>query len=94
MAKAGSFPHEGVFSRNVQHQDVLWKFTIPATERIKVLKKLDSYSLNAFSLFESDEALMETMAIRYVDFKQTAILPLQTGPKEGEIEQVSKDDNQ
>lgn len=37
---------------------------------------------------------METMAIRYVDFKQTAILPLQTGPKEGEIEQVSKDDNQ
>jgi len=62
-------PHESVFSRNDPNQDVLWKFTIPATERIKVLKTLDSYNLNAFSLFDSDEALMETMALRHIDFK-------------------------
>jgi hypothetical protein len=64
-------PHESVFSRNVPNQDVLWKFTIPATERTKVLKVLDSYNLNAFSLFDSNEALMETMALRHIDFKQT-----------------------
>ena len=68
-------PHEEVFSRNGQRQDVLWKFTIPATERTKVLRKLDSYNLNGFSLFESEEALMETMAFRHVDSKQAATEP-------------------
>jgi hypothetical protein len=52
-------PHERVFARDNSHQDVLWKFNIPATERVKVLKLLDGYNLNAFSLFESEEALME-----------------------------------
>jgi hypothetical protein len=65
-------PHEGVFSRNDPNQDVLLKFTIPATERIKVLTALDSYNLNAFSLFDSEEALMETMALRHIDFKRAA----------------------
>jgi hypothetical protein len=65
-------PHESVFSRNRPNQDVVLKFTIPATERIKVLTALDSYNLNAFSLFESDEALMETMALRHIDFKKAA----------------------
>jgi len=45
-------------------QDALWKFNIPSTERIKVLKLLDEYTLNAFSLFDSDESLLETMWIR------------------------------
>jgi FRG domain-containing protein len=64
-------PHESVFSRNDPNQDVLLKFTIPAIERIKVLAALDSYNLNAFSLFDSDEALMETMALRHIDLKTT-----------------------
>jgi len=85
-------PHEGVFSRNVQHQDVLWKFTIPATERVKVLKKLDSYNLNAFSLFESEEALMETMAFRHIDFKRAVSAPLQDGPEESRLKEVPHDD--
>jgi hypothetical protein len=62
--------HEGVFALNNPRQDVLWKFTIPSTERLKVLKLLDAYNLNAFSLFESEESLMETMALRELDFKR------------------------
>jgi hypothetical protein len=41
-----------------------WKFNIPSSERLKVLKLLDEYNLNAFSLLDSEEALMETMAFR------------------------------
>jgi hypothetical protein len=40
------------------------KFTIPAAERPKVLRLLDAYNLNAFSLFGSEESMMETLAIR------------------------------
>jgi hypothetical protein len=46
----------------------LWKFNIPSTERLKVLRALDEYNLNAFSLFGSTESLMETMALRKLYF--------------------------
>jgi hypothetical protein len=51
-------PHGQVFN---PRQDVLRKFNIPSTERIKVLRLLNDYNLNAFSLFDSEESLMETM---------------------------------
>ena len=60
-------PHAGVFARGNTNQDILWKFTIPSTERLKVLKLLDTYNLNAFSLFESEESLMETVALRELE---------------------------
>jgi hypothetical protein len=41
-----------------------WKFNIPSTERTKVLRLLNDYNLNAFSLFDSEEALLETMWFR------------------------------
>ncbi len=63
-------PHEGAFARNDPNQDLLWKFNIPATEGLKVLKMLDSYNLNAFSLFGSEESLMETMALRELHFRE------------------------
>jgi hypothetical protein len=62
--------HEEVFAENSPDKSLLWKFNIPATERLKVLKILDGYNLNALSLFESDETLMETMALRHYDFKR------------------------
>ena len=45
-------------------QDLLYKFTLPADERSKVLKILDTYNINAYSLFRSEESLMETVFIR------------------------------
>ncbi len=44
-----------------------WKFDIPCAERKKILHALDEYNLNGFSLYGSEESLMETMAIRKLD---------------------------
>jgi hypothetical protein len=61
--------HEEAFARNDPNQDVLWKFNIPYSERLKVLKLLDNYNINALSLFGSKESLMETMALREIHFR-------------------------
>ncbi len=63
-------PHDGAFSRRDPDQDRLWKFSMPATERSKVLRILDSYNLNSFSLFGSEESLMDTLSVRAFDFKE------------------------
>ena len=56
-------PHDKVFW-NRGKQDCVWKFDLPATQRVAILKSLDQYNLNAFSLFDSQEALLETMWLR------------------------------
>ncbi len=56
--------HEKAFARNDDGQDLLWKFIIPSSERIKVLRKLDMYNINAYSLFGSEDSLIETIALR------------------------------
>ncbi len=61
--------HEDVFSKNDEDQDVLWKFNIPVSEREKALAKLEQYNINAFSLFGSEESLMETLSIREIHLK-------------------------
>lgn len=45
-------------------QDVLLKFTMPASERDEVLEYLDSFNVNAYSLFGSEDAMMETLGRR------------------------------
>lgn len=65
--------HDSVFLRQNNTQDVCIKFNLPWTERDKVLKILDSYNLNAYSLFGSDESLMETMALREITFRKGKI---------------------
>ena len=56
--------HEDVLVHRRPEQDFLWKFDLPSTERIKVLRLLNDYNLNAFSLFDSEETLLETMWFR------------------------------
>jgi hypothetical protein len=56
--------YDSVFDKGPRQQAFCWKFTIPVTERSKVLALLDEYNLNAFSLFGSEEHLMETLATR------------------------------
>lgn len=57
-------PHDEAFRRGRPNQDVLWKFIVPSSERPKVLKMLDEYNLNAFSLFGTEEALAQTIWAR------------------------------
>jgi FRG domain len=54
-------PHESVIGSRGDKQDALWKFNLPSSEGAKVLALLNQYNLSAFSLFDSDEALLETM---------------------------------
>lgn len=53
--------HQKVFDRPHPKQNFLGKFDIPSTEREKVMGLLDQYNLNAYSLFESEETLLETL---------------------------------
>jgi hypothetical protein len=56
--------YNSVFERRASQQAFCWKFTIPTPERPKVLALLDEHNLNAFSLYGSEESLMETLATR------------------------------
>jgi hypothetical protein len=58
--------HQDAFEGNKEDQDELWKFNIPSSERRKVLKQLEKYNINAFSLFGSEESLMETLSFRKI----------------------------
>jgi hypothetical protein len=54
-------PHQTVFELGDEAQDLLYKIIVPSSERKKVLAKLDRFNLNAFSLFGSEESLLETL---------------------------------
>ena len=64
------YPHQKLLERGTVGQDVVWKIVIPLSERAKVLRRLDKYNLNAFSLFDSEEGLMETLALRNIDLRR------------------------
>ncbi len=51
-----------------ENQDVLIKYNIPISEQQKVLKKLDTMNITAYSLFDSEMSLMETLALREIVF--------------------------
>jgi hypothetical protein len=61
--------YEKVFTRSNHHQGAFRKFNIPSSEPMKVLRLLDEYNLNELSLFESEEALMITLALRELHFR-------------------------
>ena len=61
--------HEEVFARGSTTQDLLWKFRLPGHLRLEVLRELDGYNLNAFSLFQTEDSLLETLALREIDFQ-------------------------
>jgi hypothetical protein len=45
-------------------QDIIYKFTLSGGDRDRVLKELDDFNLNAFTLFGSEESLMRTLSER------------------------------
>ena len=63
------YPHESVFNRNDGKQDVLIQITMPARDRVKALRALDDYNINAFTLYGTEDALVKTMAIRQFDLR-------------------------
>jgi len=64
-------PHDGVFGiRDNLQQDQLWKMTVPAAERQKALRYFDKFNLNEFTLFDSEEGLLEMLAARVIDLRE------------------------
>ena len=61
---ANFVPYSEILTRldGSPEQDVFWKITLPVSERAKALEDLDSMNINAFSLFDSDDSLMETLS--------------------------------
>ena len=58
--------HEEVFHEGRRDQDVLTKYVIPASECRQCLNRLSLMNINAYSLFGSEEGLMETLAYRAI----------------------------
>ena len=59
--------HEAAFLDNTSDQGELRKYTLPASERGAVLRKLELMNVTAFSLFGSEESLMETLAYQEIE---------------------------
>ena len=63
-------PHDDVFGQTDQlNQDLIWKISIPASERLKVLRFCEKVNLNEFTLFDSEEGLLEQQAMRVFDLR-------------------------
>jgi hypothetical protein len=63
--------YDTIFEPGRLQQGFCWKITLPATERTKVLGLLDSYNVNAFSLFGSEDSMMEMLATKEFDFTKS-----------------------
>ena len=61
--------HESVFSRNPKQQDLLWRMNIPVSQRCNFLENLEMMNINSFSLFETEDKLMEHLYISEVLLK-------------------------
>lgn len=62
--------YDKVFNDGPRQQRICWKITVPASERGKVLWELGEYNVNSFSLFGSEESLMDTLAAEEFSFPQ------------------------
>lgn len=64
-------PHESVFEdeefNTSMEQDILYKITLPTSERANVLKFLDQFNINEFSLMQTEDSLMRTLAFREIE---------------------------
>ncbi len=56
--------HEDVFASGSNTQDRLIKLTIPANQARVALEELDEMNVNAYSLFQSSDALFQTLGYR------------------------------
>lgn len=57
--------HDAGFASNVSNTNyTITKFVLPASQRSQALAALQDYNLHAYSLFGSEDALMETLATR------------------------------
>jgi len=59
--------HEEVFDRNDKKQDILFKIILPLSERQSVLRHLNDYNINHFTLFQSEDSLIKALSTKEFD---------------------------
>jgi hypothetical protein len=68
--------HEKYFSAsNGKEQDYIIKYTLPGAIKNQVLKRLQSMNINAFTLFGSEDSLMEMLAFKEILNVKVRIFP-------------------
>lgn len=64
-------PHDKVFdTSNSVDQDMLYKFTMPGELKESVLEQLNEMNINAYSLYSSEDSLMDTLAHKELMFRK------------------------
>ena len=63
-------PHKEAFDESKGlEQDLLYKFTLPGSLRDDVLTKLHEMNINAFTLYSTEESLMEMLAYKEISMR-------------------------
>jgi len=58
--------HEAMFDEGRTDQDILIKITIPRSERFAILSHFREMNITEFSLFQTEESLMKTLALEEI----------------------------
>jgi len=61
--------HEKAFPKSDSDENLLWKFTLPSSDRLAVLAELDKMDIHSYKLFDTEESLMETLKVRVFNLK-------------------------
>ena len=56
-------PHESVFQMNRKDQDILKKIVLPRSIRRDILTILNDYNINYYSLFQTEDSLIKSLAL-------------------------------
>lgn len=62
--------HQDIVDRNDDFQNLMWKFNVPRSERKSALMRLNQMNINAFSLFGTEDSLLETIATSDIYLKE------------------------
>lgn len=65
------YPHDDALKETFSTQDIVIKITIPSEERLKALHELSDYNINAFTLFQTEDALVKALSIKELELNDT-----------------------
>ena len=58
--------NEGFAQSDGSKQDILYKYILPGSLKESILERLNEMNINAFTLYSSEESLMETLAFKEI----------------------------
>lgn len=56
--------HHDISPKTLYEQDVLIKITIPRLDRLEALRQLETYNINHYTLYQSEDSLIRTLGLR------------------------------